>query len=241
MSFTRIVHTPDGVGVALAARVLGIRPSSSLRMAATSTSIPARRGRAQMKWMLSRAGAVIAVSDGLKRKLDALLPRRSAAIRRIPARRRMRARSWRAIGTPPGRSLGITVDSRIALFVGQLVPIERAWTCCCPRGANCWSPAAWSAADRLCLIGEGPLRSTLEQRAAEPCSPAPCNCWAASPVASGDLGFNAADVACLSSRNEGTPNVIIEALASGGLVVATAVGGIPDMMRSASTASSATE
>ncbi len=39
------------------------------------------------------------------------------------------------------------------------------------------------------------------------------------------------DVVALTSRNEGTPVAIIEALAAGVPVVATAVGGVPDVVR----------
>ena len=42
--------------------------------------------------------------------------------------------------------------------------------------------------------------------------------------------YNAADVFCLSSRGEGSPNVLTEALASGCPAVATRVGSVPEIM-----------
>ena len=46
--------------------------------------------------------------------------------------------------------------------------------------------------------------------------------------------YNAADVFCLSSRGEGSPNVLTEALATGCPAVATSVGSVPEIMNSES-------
>jgi teichuronic acid biosynthesis glycosyltransferase TuaC len=42
--------------------------------------------------------------------------------------------------------------------------------------------------------------------------------------------MNASDVLCLPSESEGRPNVILEALACGCPIVATPVGGIPELV-----------
>lgn len=47
------------------------------------------------------------------------------------------------------------------------------------------------------------------------------------------LWMSAADVLCLPSRREGCPNVVLEAFASGRPVVASAVGGVPELLSDA--------
>jgi glycosyltransferase involved in cell wall biosynthesis len=46
--------------------------------------------------------------------------------------------------------------------------------------------------------------------------------------------MRAADIFCLPSYTEGCPNVVVEALACGRPIVATKVGGIPELVRPAS-------
>lgn len=81
---------------------------------------------------------------------------------------------------------------------------------------------------RVVIAGDGPLRSQLERQAAE--------------AGLSDLvefrglvremktAYHEADIFLLTSDFEGTPNVVLEAMASGLPVLATNVGGVPDVV-----------
>jgi glycosyltransferase involved in cell wall biosynthesis len=82
---------------------------------------------------------------------------------------------------------------------------------------------------RLCLVGDGPDREEVERRAHElGVMRDTLFLGYQEQVAS---FFAAFDVFILPSANEGTPVTAIEALAAGKPVVATRVGGIPDVVR----------
>lgn len=110
------------------------------------------------------------------------------------------------------------------LFLGRLSP---------EKGLSMFldALAASSALDRfrLRIVGEGPERSALEARSSE---------LALRPHVTfvgylDDVGpeLAAADVLVLPSEREGLPMTLLEALAAGIPVVASAVGGIPEVLR----------
>lgn len=82
----------------------------------------------------------------------------------------------------------------------------------------------------LTVVGDGPLRSELERHARD-CG-VQDRVLFTGRVAHGELPrfYNDADALVLASEREGMPNVVLEALACGTPVVATAVGGIPEIL-----------
>ncbi len=86
---------------------------------------------------------------------------------------------------------------------------------------------------RLRLVGDGELRERLAARLCA--SPAREAMELLPGVPDPRPHFAAADVVALSSENEGMPNVLLEAMAMGLPCVGTAVGGVPEVIRSGRT------
>ena len=81
----------------------------------------------------------------------------------------------------------------------------------------------------LLMVGDGPDREHVEQRASELGIVRHCLFLGYQEDVSG--WYRAFDAMILPSANEGTPVVAIEGLAAGRPVVATSVGGVPDVVR----------
>jgi len=82
---------------------------------------------------------------------------------------------------------------------------------------------------RLVLVGDGPLRAAL---AAQVAAAGLQDCvWMAGPRADVAPPMRGFSLFALSSIAEGTPVTLLEAMASGLPVVASAVGGIPDLVQ----------
>src|SRR6185369_8413978 len=90
--------------------------------------------------------------------------------------------------------------------------------------------AAWAQVPRgrLAIVGGGPARPALEDALAPLGDRAML--VGPQPLAAVPAWLAACDVLVLPSHAEGTPNVVLEALACGRRVVATAVGGVPDLL-----------
>jgi glycosyltransferase involved in cell wall biosynthesis len=135
----------------------------------------------------------------------------------LPAERRATARA----------ALGLPADAWVIGSVGRLAPekdhqfLVRA------------SAALLGDKGRLLIVGLGPERRAIEaEAAARAVTP-----WVSLPGARDDIPevLAALDLFVLSSRMEGMPLVVLEAMAAGVPVVATAVGGLPKLIQDGET------
>lgn len=123
------------------------------------------------------------------------------------------------------RELGVPADAELVLYVGRLVP-EKGLR---ELVAAAQALRARRPALRLVLLGQGPMHAELAQAAAASGS-LPIDLPGAMPPVDVARWMTAADIVTLPSYSEGHPNVIVEALACGRPVVATPVGGIPEVV-----------
>jgi glycosyltransferase involved in cell wall biosynthesis len=82
----------------------------------------------------------------------------------------------------------------------------------------------------LLIVGDGTLRKALLRTIAAYSLEAHVRLVGAVPHQQLRLWYCAADLFCLASESEGWPNVVVESLACGTPVVATEVGGIPEII-----------
>jgi glycosyltransferase involved in cell wall biosynthesis len=123
--------------------------------------------------------------------------------------------------------LNVDAGVRQVLFVGRLVAMkgvaELIQAIATLNGAE---PGRW----RVAIVGEGSQDGELRRQAgSRDLLSSVLMLGTLSPKEIADW-MNAADLFCLPSASEGCPNVIREALSCGCPVVATAVGGIPELL-----------
>jgi glycosyltransferase involved in cell wall biosynthesis len=180
--------------------------------------------RAMERGLGASSDVLVAVSDAVKRDLVGLGVAPDAKIRVIPLGLDLEPLA----GALPRGSLrgeaGVPGDAPLIGIVGRLAPIKDVGTFL--RAAAAVRAAVPAA--RFAVVGDGEERGPLEAERArlglEGC--VFFHGWRRDMAAVyGDL-----DVVVNCSRNEGTPVALIEALAAGRPVVATRVGGTPDLL-----------
>jgi teichuronic acid biosynthesis glycosyltransferase TuaC len=122
--------------------------------------------------------------------------------------------------------LGISEDVELIVFVGRFVELKGLYELFTVLP----SLAARRPRVRLACIGEGPLESEL-RRIAKNCDMTHHVIFPGS-VEPHEVAqwLSASNLLCLPSHSEGLPNVVVEALSCGRPVVATEVGGLPEIV-----------
>jgi glycosyltransferase involved in cell wall biosynthesis len=122
--------------------------------------------------------------------------------------------------------LGVSPDEKLILCIGRLSK-EKAQIDMVAAIAQL-KKAHPSLTTRLILLGDGPERGRITQ--AIQAAGLEKQIALAGHLKDPTPYYEAADVVAIPSLSEGSPNVLLEALASGVPVVATRVGGIPEIV-----------
>lgn len=214
---------PDGVAATALGQALGIPIviqviGSDIDVAA---QLPALKP--QVGWSFRHAAGVIAVSSSLAQACVRLgaQPQATAVIVTGVDRQVFVPQDRKAAR----RRLGLPADDKLILYVGRLSE-EKGVLDALRAFERLQDDANVGVRVRLAYVGDGPLLQRLQQRAAQ----------GGDVIVTGSVDsagvsqwLAASDLLTLPSYHEGTPNVVLEALSSGRPVVATHVGGIPDI------------
>jgi glycosyltransferase involved in cell wall biosynthesis len=181
--------------------------------------------QAQVVRALQRSGRIMSVSEALRQRvIDLGVPAERVVtqyngVNGDQFRIRDRAECRRELGLPLERRLVCYVGNfRVEKGVDVLVEAMGRLAATGPADAD------------LVLVGDGPLDPSLRERVAALGIGERVHFAGRRGHTEIPNWITAADVFCLASRREGCPNVILEALATGTPVVATAVGGVPELL-----------
>jgi glycosyltransferase involved in cell wall biosynthesis len=181
----------------------------------------------QIAWTLKKSDAIISVSQELKNEMIQLLGIDESKIHVVY--RGVNKQLFKFQNKSDAREkLNLSKDKYIILFVGNLIVT---------KGCMELFYAVKESVDlgydiQLVLIGSGQCTELLNHEIKK-------FSLEENVVLAGQIGHKAipdwmssSDVLCLPSHNEGVPNVVVEAISCGTPVIATRVGGIPEIVNS---------
>jgi glycosyltransferase involved in cell wall biosynthesis len=208
---------PDGVAAATLARELGVPFVLTAR--GTDLNVIAREPAIGARIAQAAQGALQCCA------VSRALGDRFAEVAGLPRERILDVRNGVDLARfRPGdqaaarKALGLPASGRLLLGVGRLVP---------GKGFDVAAGALGTlpADVQLVLVGDGPERAAIAAIGG-----ARVHFLGARPPDEVAQAYRACDLFVLPSEREGWPNVVTEALASGLRIVATRVGGIPQIL-----------
>lgn len=176
------------------------------------------------RWLLRHADVLVTTNDQVRRDLQGIGWD-------VPTRALPNGVDARAFFPPDDatrqaarRRLGLSSEDLIVLFVGRLDPVKALDVL-----LQAWAIAGPPAHGLLTLVGGGPERGRLEGLADQLGIRASVHFVGPSDQVLD--WYQGADLFALPSHVEGLSNAMLEALACGLPVIATAVGGAPEVIR----------
>ncbi|MCE9575444.1 MAG: glycosyltransferase [Deltaproteobacteria bacterium] len=213
---------PDGAAAVALAKLVGVPAVIKLHGSDMNQIGKLPGPRRVLRQALPRAARVVAVSRALAdeaRGLGVADDRIAIVMNGVDAslfhpRDRAAARA----------ELGLAKDAKLALYVGNLKETKGTRDL-----AAAFDALAKDAPDvHLAIVGGGPDRGLVDALAQR--HPGRVTVAGPRPLAEVPTWMAACDTLVLPSWAEGTPNVVLEALAAGRRVVGSSVGGIPDLL-----------
>ncbi len=216
---------PDGVAAAHLAREFGCPLVTMVLGSDVNEHARPPLLRRQIRWGLSQSERVIAVSRALR---DRVLELGIAPERVIAQHNGVDGAQFVCRDKREARArLNLSPERPLVCYVGNFKP-EKGVTVLVEAMGHLRQSGAREV--ELALVGDGELDATLRERVrALDLQTQVRFCGRRSHAEITDW-ISACDVLCLPSFREGCPNVVLEALASGRPVVASEVGGIPELL-----------
>jgi glycosyltransferase involved in cell wall biosynthesis len=218
---------PDGFAAILLGREFGV-PVVCTAHGADVNVYPRhnRFVRWASRWSLRHADHVVAVSGNLRDEAFVLAGTRAISVVHNGADSEI----FRFRPQAEAREkLKLSVKGKLITFVGYLRS-EKALAYLLEAFAHL------RASDtHLCLVGDGPLKDALISKAKELGVIDQCLFAGERPHSEIPLWISASDCIVLPSLSEGLPTILPEAMLCGIPVIATPVGGIPEIIRDAET------
>jgi glycosyltransferase involved in cell wall biosynthesis len=217
---------PDGFAATLLARATRLPLFVSARGTDMNLFPKFRLIRPMIRWTLRKAMGGIGVCTSLR---DAMIETGLTSDRATVIGNGVDLERFRPIERFAARQqLNMRQDAIVLVAIGALVP---------NKGFRFLIPAFARIAKEnhhLYIVGEGAQRRELEDIATHHGVADRVSLVGGRPNEELNLWYSAADLSCLVSAREGWPNVLLESLSCGTPVVATKVGGVPEVILSPS-------